>query len=102
MAKSTVGRRRTSERRFVRKGAAARAPIGAAIAGKPISTELGPLASDDPAAPVCPECLTALDPSKLKQGETVPKHARFGYRTNARGNPPCRGWISQLTPGGGE
>jgi hypothetical protein len=46
---------------------------------------------------VCPECLTGLDPAKLKAGERVPKHARYGHRTSARGNPPCRGWIDQLT-----
>jgi hypothetical protein len=97
-----VGVRNTSERRFSRKGQAARAPIGSQPTLKPIDTAAGPLAFRGEGAVVCPECLTGLDPAKLKDGETVPKHARYGHRTNARGNPPCRGWIAQLTPGGGE
>lgn len=52
---------------------------------------------DAEGAPVCPECLTALGAGLLKKGESVPKHARYGFRVSPR-KPPCRGWIAQLPP----
>ena len=94
----TPGRRWTSDRRKSRLGAAARSPIGATPAGmRAVDPTPGPLAFAGPGAVLCPACLTGLDPRRRGAGSgSVPKHARYGWPTNARGRPPCRGWVESL------
>ena len=85
-----------------RRGASARAPIGASIAGPSRPVKLGPLAYSGPDGIVCPECRVRLDPGTLKPGEVLPKHGRHGQRAWGQKTPPCRGWVVQLKPEGGE